>query len=179
LRHEIQLAVLLSLAAATSVQASERPAEGYIMTVYEDMAEGHAILEGSPGAAIDALTARDSGREFSFAESVNLCVAYTQMKQIEDATRACDAAMMASEREARRVKRMTSHRYAHVREARDVIILALNNRGVLHAVTGEPARARELFEEALDLQSRRPSSQMRASTANNLARLGKDLATDR
>ena len=38
LRHGITLAVLLSLTAAATVQASERPADGYIMTVYEDMA---------------------------------------------------------------------------------------------------------------------------------------------
>ena len=60
-----------------------------------------------------------------------------------------------------------------------MLILALNNRAVLHALAGEQEQARELFEEALDLRSRRPYSRIRTSAANNLARLGEDLAADR
>ena len=179
LLHKVTLGILVSLCATVTVQASERPAEGYIMTVYEDLAQGQAILVGSPGAVIDALTATDSDRKLSFAEKVNLCVAYTKVKRIDDATVACDAAMMASHKEAQRIRRMTSKLYANPGDARDVVMLALSNRGVLHALTGEQEKARELFEQALDLPSRRSDSQIRTSAAQNLARLGDKLADNR
>ena len=41
------------------------------------------------------------------------------------------------------------------------------------------AQGRELFEEALDLQSRRPHSLLRANTAGNLALLDMDLTAAR
>lgn len=170
------LTALLWLAAAGTTQASENSAGRFVMTVYEDMAQGRAILEGSADEVIDVLMEEKGAEEFSFEENVNLCVAFTQVKRIREAMRACDAAVSASHEKARRIRRTASPVYTPVREAKDVLAIALGNRGVLHAITGEREQARELFEKALDLQSRRSRSVLRTSTAGNLALLDADLA---
>lgn len=50
---------------------------------------------------------------------------------------------------------------------------------IRHALTGERDKARELFEQALDLQSRRSNRQLRASAARNLALLDRDVIAAR
>ena len=179
IRYGTTLMTLGWLAVAGSVQANDKPAGQFVMTVYEDRAQGRAILEGSPQAMIDLVTEEDSGADLSFEENVNLCVALTQVKRVADATRACDAAVDTSHKEARRIKRMASPAFIPPGETKDVIVLALTNRGVLYAITGERDKARELFEEALDLQTRRSNSQLRANAAGNLALLELDAAAAR
>ena len=179
IRYGTILTTLVWLAVAGSVHANDKPAGRFVMTVYEDMAQGRAILEGSPQAMIDRVTQEDSGADLSFPENVNLCVALTQVKRVADATRACDAAVNASRKEARRLKRTASPAFMPSGETKDVIVLALTNRGVLYAVTGELEKARELFNEALDLQTRRSNSQLRANAAGNLALLEMDVAAAR
>jgi tetratricopeptide (TPR) repeat protein len=173
------LLALAWLAAAGTVQASQEAAGRFVMIVYEDMAQGRAVLEGSSEEMIDLVTKGKVGANLSFAENINLCVALTHMKRIAEATEACDAAVSDSHQEARRNKRMMSPAYKLPRDHNDAIVMALTNRGVLHALAGERDEARELFEEALDLQSRRTNSRLRTSTAGNLALLDADVIAAR
>ena len=179
IRYGTTLMTLVWLAAASSVHANDQPAGRFVMTVYENKAQGRAILEGSPQAIIDRVAKENGDAGLSFEENVNLCVALTQVKRVADATQACDAAVHASHKEARRIKRMASPAFVPSGETKDVIVLALTNRGVLHAITGEHDKARELFEEALDLQTRRSNAQLRANAAGNLALLEMDVAAAR
>ncbi len=164
------LAVLLGLLGAFSAQADEQATEGYVMTVYSNMAQGEKILDGSESQAISKL-ARNQETQVGYLEGqINLCVAYARTKQVQKATEACDAAIKLSERDARRIKRTTPFGRYSVRVAETGQAIALTNRGVLHAIAGEEAQARAKFEMAMQLESSEESAKA------NLARLERRLA---
>jgi tetratricopeptide (TPR) repeat protein len=167
-RHGIKLAALLC--AATTAQADYKDAGRYIMTVYSDMAQGRAILDGEAGELIEKLDENRSGKAFTLEENNNLCVAFTQASQVDNARTACDAAVLASAERTQRTHRFHSKRSLGVRRAKTGQAVALANRGVLYALTGELDAARELFEMALELDSK--MSQIKT----NLALLEEDLA---
>ena len=154
--------VLLMLGAFGVLTA--QAAENYVMVVYSDSAQGNAILEDKLDEAISELGPGEGGAR-GFAEQVSLCVALTKTSQFERATEYCDMAIAESAREARRVRR---NNYFHGHSARISAApkaIALTNRGVLHAVAGEPEEARMLFEMA------READLMEEYAQNNLARL--------
>lgn len=167
-RHGMTLAVLLCAAAAA--QADDQDQGRYIMAVFSDMAQGRAILDGSPDPLIDELEQDQSGETFSIEENINLCVAYTQAKQVADATSACNAAVELSAKQAKRTGSGRGSVYSlQVHQARTNRAIALSNRGVLHALRGEYDVARKLFEESLALDSRR------THVRTNLSLLEEDL----
>lgn len=73
-------------------------------------------------------------------------------------------AIAESEREARRFRNYMG-RSPYSRAAVSPRAVALTNRGVLHALTGQPEEARSLFEMAQD------ADLMEEYAQNNLARL--------
>ena len=159
------LALFLGLLGALSLQAAERPQDDYVMIVYSDLSHGRTILRGAPEKVIARLSRRLDGRNAIVADQINLCVAYTKTKQIELATRHCDAAVAESSRAAER--RRSSDPVAR-QEARAAIsnrAIALTNRGVLHAILGESDKAIELFQLAMTVEVTEEFAQ------NNLARL--------
>lgn len=167
-RHGISLAVLLCVTA--TAQADDQDTGHYIMTVYLDMAQGRAILDGSPGELIESVSEGTSGTTVSLEENMNLCVAYTQAKQVEHATAACDAALAGAAKQAKTAKRTSSVWIDPAYTARNGHAMALNNRGVLHALTGDHDAAREMFEAALEVGKRKKY------VRKNLALLNEDLA---
>ena len=173
IRNRAALLVLLGLLGAVSAQAEEQSTNGYIMTVYSNMAHGRTILDGSEKKAISKL-ARDNGARVRYLEGqINLCVAYTKTRQVRKATEACDAAIEQSLNDAKRIKRSSSFgRYA-VQIANTGRAIALTNRGVLHAIAGEEAQARAKFESAMELQSTEQSAR------ENLALLERRIANRR
>lgn len=157
-----KLLLLMSSLGAGAVQAAE--GQNYIMVVYSDSGHGEAVLEGNLDEAISSLQGRES-RAGSFAEQVTLCVALTRTGQFDDAAKHCDIAVAKSEREARRLARSGGMgRYSERLIAKPKAV-ALTNRGVLHALNGEPAEARVLFELA------REAHLTEEIARNNLARL--------
>ena len=148
-----KLAVLLGLFAAASAQAGDAAAQGYIMTVFSDLAHGEEILMGASGEAIAKLSRDKRSASKQLEDQINLCVAYAKTNQFDEAIAACDSAIDTSAKMARRIKRSGLYGRESVRMAATGRAIALTNRGVLHAIAGERERARELFETAVELRS--------------------------
>ncbi len=138
----VVFAVLAAFAGGTS--AAEHDASAYRMAVLVDGAYGEDLVAGDYEQAIEELDA-DSGR---FAAVNNLCVAYIMASDAGNARVACERAVAKSEKRLR-------HSDSWLRQAykRDAAI-ALSNRGVVLALSGDLAGAQEDFERALKFRSR-------------------------
>ena len=143
------VAGLAFLIFGSSGQATEQPSQPYVMAVMEDQTYGQLVLDGFDDVAIDKITRSQTRQKFDFHDSLALCVAYTRSRQIENATVACDDAMEKSM--SRRDKRRSKHwgLSSMSVSARSNFALAASNRGVLQAITGDPASATESFEAAI------------------------------
>lgn len=144
---------LLLLVASATAQAESAQANTYVMVVYSDAAHGEKVLSGAPEEVIAKLSRKKTGRSGNLADQVNLCVAYTKTKQLDQAQEACDAAIIASKKEARRLERSGLYGRRTTLVAETGRAIALTNRGVLHAITGESEQARTMFELAMSLES--------------------------
>lgn len=159
------LATIAALLLSVSAHAGEDDPV-YTMTVISNLSFGHAVTAGRYDEAIDQITSAVDVADASFEAKTNLCVAYTKSGDLENAAVACDAAVDTIQKRSQHAKR-----YAPVYEAdtyRAYEALALSNRGVLHAVRGEDAQAREDFLEAKKLRARL------VAPGVNLARLDVD-----
>lgn len=154
------LLLMLAMPGAYSAQA----AENYVMLVYSDRAQGSAIVQDKLDEAISALQP-DARRNRNFAEQVSLCVALTRTRQFELATEYCDMSVAQAGREQRRIRRSNNSPGHAARLSAAPKVIALTNRGVLHAVAGEPEEARILFEMAQEAEL------MEEFALHNLARL--------
>lgn len=165
----MKLALAFGLLGACAVQAAEQSHEDYVMIVYTDVAYGTSILRGAPEKVATRLSRRLDGRAGGVADQINLCVAYTKMKQIDLATRHCDAAVAQSAQAADR--RWSSGPVGRLgkRSAKTDQAVALTNRGVLHALAGESDEATDLFELAMAMERTEEHAR------NNLARLRSSL----
>ena len=135
--------VIPVVGAATEVSA-------YRMAVVSDASQGRTILYGSYEKAIDKLAMKKARSHNRFSTYNNLCVAYTKTKNLEKAVQACDAAI------------------AHTAVRRDLAV-ALSNRGVLFAVSGNTEKARQSFEEALELNAYDKDPGINLSLLNSMA----------
>lgn len=112
---------------------------------------------GSQRHRTDGLSFRQIGgrrSNYEFAEQTNLCVAYTKIRDVEKASTACDAAVAQMKEQEDRASRSRSERSAEVRAYRSDLAVALSNRGVLLAATGDAELARKDFRAAMALQTR-------------------------
>lgn len=116
------------------------------MTVVSNAAFGNSVVSGDFAAAIEKIEALDAQRSGEFFVNNNLCVAYTKNGDLERAAKACDAAV----REARAD---TRSRFALGGDQRHRAI-ALSNRGVLRAVTGDRENALRDLRKAVKLRAR-------------------------
>jgi Flp pilus assembly protein TadD len=163
------LAALTALLGPASVMAETGSPTGFVMNYYEDAAQGALVEDGAYQTVIDRLAARTTDGARRVADQINLCVAYTKTKQIDKATESCDLALARAGKSVIRSSLYESRRVARAR-ADEERAIALINRGVLYAVTGDVQEARELFELAADLQTRNESAEM------NLVMLQKEIA---
>ena len=129
----------------TEAHAHELPSN-FEMKVVKDEASGMKILDGDLDQAIDEISRSDirPGERF-FAEN-NLCVAYTLTARFDSAERACNDAIDA-------VKPAGERRSAQDPLRARYRAIALSNRGVLHAMTGDPRLARADFANAKKLRT--------------------------
>ena len=169
-RYGLLVAASAGLFGPAAAQAGEGSPDGYVMTVYSDTRHGSAVLEGSPDDVISKLMRDHDDNPKYLADLISLCVAYTRTKQIDRAVEACDYAIAAADKEARRLERSSPFSGYRTREADTGRAIALTNRGVLHAVSGQSDQARAMFEQALGLKSRE------ASAATNLSLLDERMA---
>lgn len=160
----LPLLAALSLVAAMPA-AAENPAEVYRMVVFSDAGHGAAVMRGKYEKAIARITAAPERSYNAFEKSTNLCVAYTKSGDLDNANDACDSALssiraklaaLSEGAKAARTARLTYDKH---------LALALSNRGVLHAVEGDEASARESFEAATE------ASPSLSAARTNLARL--------
>ena len=168
----ILLGISLLLFGAVTAHAGEEQPDAYVMTVYSDAAHGSKIIDGAPKDVIAKLSSKDGARSNALAGQVNLCVAYTKTMQLEKAAEICDSAIAAALKDARRLERSGIFGRQTTQVADTGRAIALTNRGVLHAVTGEKAKARLMFEMALMLKSKEESAR------TNLLFLDRETAKD-
>lgn len=144
-------ACALLLGFSMPVTAEETAAAAYTMAVIKNEAYGRQVTAGKYEHAIDKITRGGVRAKDRFADHVNLCVAYTKTKNIKSANRSCNAALAGlKKQEDRAMRSKKSPLYgAYTRD----LAVALSNRGVLFAVSGDRARAKESFAAALELQT--------------------------
>ena len=129
---------------APIAQAQQNPA-AYVMTVIHDRAAGDQVISGEYGQAIERLTANTAKRSSTFAASNNLCVAYAKTNRLPEAEQACSAAL--------RTSKTTYASWYDVISKRDFYAVALSNRGVIRAVSGDIEQARQDFKAAMKFSS--------------------------
>lgn len=159
-RYGLLAAASVGVLGSTAALAGEGSPNPYVMTVYSDTRHGSTILDGTPEVAISDLMHNRNGNPRFLADLITLCVAYTQTKQIDRAEDACDYAITAAEKQARR---SDSYGMYNSRTPDTDRAIALTNRGVLHALNGQNDLAREMFEQAMDLKSREKSAEINLS----------------
>ncbi len=148
------LAALLIIA-TTSMPASahDERAAPFTMAVIIGEAHGSKVEAGQYEQAIERITKSGRRAPEDFADQVNLCVAYAKTRDIRKASTACDAAVAKVKKQENRVSRIRNDRNKEVRTYRANLALALSNRGVLLAATGDTERAKQDFLAAIDLQT--------------------------
>lgn len=158
------LALVASLVVAAPL-AAEETEEAYTMTVIVDAAHGSKVAEGKYERAIEEIMAAKRSRD-AYSKQTNLCVAYTKTGALDKATAACEAALAI-------MLDGGKSRGADVAPARAgkldrmYLALALSNLGVLQAAKGSTDEAREMFLEAVGLETDLTAPKI------NLARLAK------
>jgi tetratricopeptide (TPR) repeat protein len=125
---------MLAVSATAHEAVPESTVAGYQMAAVIDRAHGNVVLSGDYGKAIEDLGSRNRRH---FESSTNLCVAYTMSGDLERADIECAAALELSEKSAVR---------------RDIAV-ALSNRGVVKAVSGDLNGARRDFSRALEINA--------------------------
>ncbi len=150
------VASLLIVMAGPLVHAAETQS-AYVMTVIADKAQGEQVVSGNYQEAIAAITSSLMRQKDTFAVSNNLCVAYTKSNDLANANQHCSEAIRMS-------KKKYGPWYAAARIRTDQA-LALSNRGVIRAITGDEDGAREDFQLAIKL------GRHLSAPGENLARL--------
>ncbi len=166
-RYGALAALLLATALPSQASAKDVPGTPLTMTVISDNAFGRTVTEGKYEQAIDRITRNGRRIPKRFADQTNLCVAYTKTYEIEKARIACDAAISFVEQRGARAWRGTWYESAAVRAYQSDLAVALSNRGVLLAATGDADLAERDFVAAIELETA-----LTSTVENNLERLG-------
>ena len=119
----------------------------YTMTTIVDASYGDQVAAGKYDRAIQKLSA-SSSKSDAFFKATNLCVAYTKVGNFADAAIACDTAVDKAKSMDYEKRSQISRRF-QVKTRKTYLAMALTNRGVLHAVTGNVELAHQAFSEAL------------------------------
>jgi len=143
----------------TAATAADVPQSSYEVVVAGKQAAGDLIVQGQYQQAIQRISGRPA--QYPFAAATNLCVAYTMLDQIEQATPHCNQAIKLAEADA---KPRPRHWQAREQVAANQA-LAHSNRGVLRVMSGDGTGAAEDFRAAIELKA-----EMRAPV-HNFARL--------
>ena len=165
-------ASLLAAAAALFIAAPSQADDEdprYTMTAIIDASFGHVVTSGRYQQAIEKITARQARARETFESQNNLCVAYTKVGELDNASVACDQAVAEIRKRSERKSSTRRGRYADFsRSDRVYLAIALTNCGVLHAVNGDLDDARRDFTEAAGIDVDIPQPQV------NLSRLATD-----
>jgi Tfp pilus assembly protein PilF len=142
----------LSLAAASTSAWSDTGAPRYEMAFFSDSHQGSKIENGKYQQAIEKISTK-AGSGIALHAKTNLCVAYTKSGDIEAARIACEEAVVAA-KTFRKVPRSDHAMETPAQMRARYLAIALSNRGVLRAVTGDFDAARADFDAALAQEAR-------------------------
>ena len=142
------------------------------MTVIINDAHGSKVQSGNYERAIDRITRHGRRVPDRYADQVNLCVAYTKTKEIQKASNVCEAAI-ASVKQRERLALNSPKTSSKARAYRTDLAIALSNRGVLRAATGDKDLAKQDFLTALELDT-----MLTSIVEGNLERLERDSTPD-
>ncbi|NNF18026.1 MAG: hypothetical protein HKN70_14875 [Gammaproteobacteria bacterium] len=141
------LAIVATLACQVALATEPAPA-AYRMAAISDQAHGDELIRGDYERVIEELESASVHRSAKFWVRNNLCVAYTLVKDVEKAMRACEEAVVLSRKVARSRDTLTEQN-----RLRDIAV-ALSNRGVIRALTADMVSAKNDFETAIQLRVR-------------------------
>jgi hypothetical protein len=133
--------ILLLTTMLSAGAVAHEPARPYQLTVIADDAKGERIMDGEYQTAIESITNRDVT---GFSEANNLCVAYTMNGETTLAAAACDKALALLESRARTASTANDQRRS--------LAVALSNRGVYKALSGDTQGAKMDLSRAVDLR---------------------------
>ena len=137
----------LVTAALTVAAGAAHAGTPYVFTVIDTSRHGVDVLEGQYDDAI-ARIRQDGTADLSFSESTNLCIAYTKSGDTAKALESCDRAVeVAREKNGMRWLGHANAPYNGRRKDLDLVI-ALSNRSVVHATSGDDLLALEDLREA-------------------------------
>jgi tetratricopeptide (TPR) repeat protein len=153
-------AIGLALCAATA-SADDKPQ--YRVAAIKGMAFGDRVLREDYDKVIELLERRERKGIDAFYRATNLCVAYIKTGALEEAEASCNSAVERIEQFL--AERGTIHSPQERQAVRRLHAVALSNRGVAFAVSGQSERAQADFEAAGSIESRLKEP------AINLARL--------
>lgn len=162
-------ALLVTATVSAPASAENEAATPFTMAVISNEAYGQRVTSGEFDQAIDNITAGGRRSRDRFADQNNLCVAYTKTSEIKKARIACNAAVARVKKQAS-WRRTSASDYSGKGQAyRADLTVALSNRGVLLAATGDAELARKDFLAAIELQTR--SSSIAESNLERLEQL--------
>ncbi|MEE2002162.1 hypothetical protein QWY20_11930 [Alkalimonas sp. MEB108] len=132
----LPVAALLLACYAGLVSASNL----YQMAIVETTPGASAIQQGDAATGLNTLQTSKADTD-AFARTMALCVANTQLADISGASSACTRAITLARSQAQ----------ASAAERREMQALALSNRGVMHWVAQDLAKAQQDFQRAAKL----------------------------
>lgn len=136
----LQLAVAASLAlvgvGAQAAEKSTRP----VLTGYSDTVGSNALMAGQYDVMIaEVARFKDAPSASPTAYQTNLCVGYIATRQLDDAEKACNAAVRAAKRERTQMSNwMISSRRAY----NEQVAIAYANRAVLRMIKQDASSAK-------------------------------------
>ncbi len=164
-KRRFPVIVALAALAPTVALADDQPATPFKMGIVVDRAYGRSIQTGNYEQAITRLTRRSPSTLRTFSSQNNLCVAYVKTADLGKAAEACQAAVDGMKKLEARASKKSRRSFEHQKYRSDLAI-ALSNRGVLLAVSGDAVSARADFQAAMALGSHHARF-----AANNLRKL--------
>ena len=164
---DVRFVLAMSMMAifATPALAQDVGEPQYTLTAIEDSSHGQDVLEGRFELAVAELTSGNKRWQRTFETKTNLCVAYTKLGDFDNAAPACDAAVEAMRTQMRQPSSRLHQLYPDRRAISRYLAVALSNRGVLRALSGDSELAREDFLSAQSL------GVLEATANTNLAKL--------
>lgn len=144
------IANVILLGAGGTLHAGEQEPV-YTLTAIKDASFGEDVVAGNYETAIRGILESRKAHPRGFEAQTNLCVAYTHSGEFKEADKSCDAALVALERRIRHSKGPGFAPFQSRRVYEKYLAVALSNRGVLRAISGEPALARKDFVRASSL----------------------------
>jgi tetratricopeptide (TPR) repeat protein len=143
--RSVSLLVASTLLIASGAQATETVRPKLVLTAYTNGAGGDDLVKGNYSQALNEIQHyRPQMMIAASAKTTNLCVAYTALKQLDQAKVACDVAL----RQAKYDKVSASRFSLNTMYENAYVAIAYTNRAVVHMLSRDEASAKADLEKA-------------------------------